>query len=131
MLFQARALLVAGLSVGIAFATPALALEPKIIKMVKIQDFTPRTYAKTLVSPHQFKCLDKLVILESRWKVEATNPDSKAFGIFQFLPDTWGNYGYTKTSNPVIQIKAGLRYIKVRYGSACKALAFHLRHGWY
>jgi len=123
----ARFLLVAGLSVGIVFSTPALALEPKLL-IVKLE---PRSFAKTLLTPKEFSCLDHLVKLESHWNNRAQNPSSKAYGIFQFLPSTWGNYGIKKTSNPFLQIKFGLHYVKVRYGTVCKALAFHLRNGWY
>jgi hypothetical protein len=122
-----RFLLVAGLSVGIVLATPALAFEPKMI----VIHFQPRDYARTLVLPQQFSCLDKLVKLESHWNARAKNPTSRAFGIFQFLPTTWGNYNLKKTANPYLQIKYGLHYIKVRYGTPCKALEFHLDHGWY
>ena len=92
----------------------------------------PRAYAKTLVPAQQFVCLDKLINLESHWNPKAQNPSSKAFGIFQFLPTTWGNYHYpTRPKSAVLQVKAGLRYVEKRYGSSCKALKFHRLHGWY
>jgi hypothetical protein len=91
----------------------------------------PRAYAKTLLAPRQFSCLDHLVKLESHWNNWARNPSSQAFGIFQFMPQTWGNYGYKKTSNPIKQVNYGLHYVKVRYGTPCNALRFHLVHGWY
>ena len=98
-----------------------------------MQEFVhqPRAYAQTLLTPKEFSCLDHLVKLESHWNAKAKNPSSHAFGIFQFLPSTWGNYNLRKTSNPFKQIKYGLHYIKVRYGSTCNALKFHLNHGWY
>jgi hypothetical protein len=93
--------------------------------------YQPRAYAKTLVAPQEFSCLDKLIKLESHWNHKARNHSSGAFGIFQFMPQTWGHYGYIKTSNPIIQVQAGLRYIKARYGTPCQAYAFHLQKGWY
>ena len=56
---------------------------------------------------------------------------SGAYGIAQFLPTTWGNYKVVKTSETKLQIKYGLRYIHKRYGSACGAKAFWVKHGWY
>jgi len=97
----------------------------------------PRAYAKTLVPHKEFSCLDKLIRLESHWNTLAKNRSSGAFGIFQFMPQTWGNYGYVKTTNPIIQVQAGLRYLHKRYGNeyaptgACVAYQFHLKHGWY
>jgi len=118
------------LAVGIAFATPAIAFEPKLSPM---QEFVhePRAYAKTLLTPKEFGCLDHLVKLESHWNAKAKNPSSSAYGIFQFLNQTWKNYNFIKTSNPIIQVNEGLHYITARYGSACNALSFHLRHGYY
>ena len=127
---RARFLLILALATGIVFATPSLAFEPKMI-VIKKFSFHPRAYARTLVSSKEFACLDRLVKLESHWNNWARNPSSGAFGIFQFMPQTWTNYGYKKTSNSRKQIKYGLHYIKVRYGNACQALTFHLRAGWY
>ena len=128
MKLKARFLIVVALAIGIVCATPALALEPKMLIVKTLQ---PREFAKTLISPKEFSCLDRLVKLESHWNNWARNPSSGAFGIFQFMPDTWGNYGYKKTSNSRKQIKYGLHYIKVRYETVCKALTFHLRKGWF
>ena len=91
----------------------------------------PRAYARTLVSPKEFSCLDRLVKLESHWNAKAKNPTSTAYGIFQFLNQTWKDYNFIKTSNPIIQITEGLHYIHVRYGDSCNALRFHLVHGYY
>jgi SLT domain-containing protein len=56
---------------------------------------------------------------------------STAYGIFQFLDTTWASVGYTKTSDPVVQIAAGLAYVKQRYGDPVKAWAFHQANGYY
>lgn len=68
---------------------------------------------------------------ESGWNNNAQNPTSTAYGIGQFLNSTWGSYGYSKTADPSTQVKAMAAYIKARYGSPSKALAFHLAHNWY
>jgi len=65
------------------------------------------------------------------WNPLAQNPRSTAFGIAQFLNGTWAGTGFQKSTNPQIQIQAGLTYIKSRYGNPRNALAFHLRNNWY
>ena len=72
----------------------------------------------------EFYCLNDLWFKESRWDPTAKSKTSSAFGIAQLLK--------TKTKDPFIQIDQGLKYIKARYqGSACNALAFHNRKGYY
>jgi hypothetical protein len=68
---------------------------------------------------------------ESGWRNTAQNPTSTAFGIGQFLNSTWKGVGIAKTSDPKLQVLAMARYIKNRYGSPSRALAFHLRNNWY
>jgi len=79
----------------------------------------------------EWKCLDTLWNHESHFNPKALNMGSKAYGIAQFLPTTWGNYKLTKTSSAALQIKYGLHYIKARYGDACSAWAFWQKHSWY
>jgi hypothetical protein len=94
------------------------------------------TYAKG-VSKKEWSCLDNLWKKESHFNPKALNMHSKAFGIAQFLPSTWGNYNLTKTAEAQLQIKYGLHYIEKRYGSLsdpsgiCSAWEFHQRKGWY
>jgi membrane-bound lytic murein transglycosylase MltF len=103
---------------------------------------SPRLIAKLSVikqwkSSKEFSCLNILWNRESHWNPKAFNKSSGAFGIAQFLPQTWGNYKYPyMPKDPRVQIKAGLRYITVRYGSPCKALSFwnkqaRLGNPWY
>jgi hypothetical protein len=82
-----------------------------------------RTYAKTLVSPKQFKCLNTLWTRESNWNHKANNPTSTAYGIPQLLKLT--------ERNPYKQIDLGIKYIKHRYGTPCNALRFSDRNNWY
>jgi hypothetical protein len=79
----------------------------------------------------QWTALNNVVMSESGWNNTAQNPTSTAYGIFQFLDTTWASVGYTKTSDPVVQIAAGLAYIKQRYGNPVNAWQFHLSNGWY
>jgi len=85
----------------------------------------------------EFYYLDQLVYLESKWDPQAQNPHSTAYGIGQFIDQTWETVGYAKTDDPFIQVDAMIDYVKNRYGSFEAALtAWYERsertgHGWY
>lgn len=68
---------------------------------------------------------------ESGWNNKAQNPTSTAYGIAQFLDSTWAGTGFSKTSDPAIQIKAGLKYISQRYGDPNRAWAHEVANNWY
>jgi hypothetical protein len=63
---------------------------------------------------------------ESRYNPLLQNPRSTAFGLWQFLDSTWKYYGIEKTTDPLLQTIAAVRYIEDRYGTPRKALEFHL-----
>jgi hypothetical protein len=98
---------------------------------------TPKEVAMNLLPDHgwgesQFSCLDKLWTRESRWRVNADNPTSSAYGIPQALPGVrMAAYGSDWRTNPVTQIKWGLDYIEDAYGSPCDAWAHSQAKGWY
>jgi hypothetical protein len=71
----------------------------------------------------QYRCLEQLWHLESRWNPRADNPKSTAYGIPQLLK--------LNAKDPYIQIDLGLKYIKHRYGTVCKALDYHKKTGHY
>jgi hypothetical protein len=71
----------------------------------------------------EWDALYKLMMGESGFKNTAQNPTSSAYGMFQFLNATWGDFGGKKTSDPRLQTQYGLAYIAQRYGSPSKALA--------
>lgn len=68
---------------------------------------------------------------ESGFRPHAQNPTSTAYGLFQFLNTTWRGTGIAKTSNPYWQTRAGIRYIKGRYGTPAGAVSFWKRNRWY
>lgn len=78
----------------------------------------------TYKSNREWKSLFILWDRESRWDYTADNPRSSAYGIPQML-------NMPKNTPMVKQIDLGLKYIKHRYGTPSKALAFHNRNGWY
>jgi len=49
----------------------------------------------------------------------------------QFLDQTFKNHGVGSRDNPVDQIVSGIGYIKDRYKTPEKAVAFHQKKGWY
>jgi hypothetical protein len=80
----------------------------------------------------QFACLNKLWTKESNWRYKARNKSSGAHGIPQALPATkMESIGTDWRTNPVTQIKWGLRYIEVRYETPCKAYKKFQRSNWY
>ncbi len=76
-----------------------------------------------VVSAKQYRCLELLWNSESRWDPRAANPKSSAFGIPQMLR--------LKVLDPYRQIDLGLKYIKHKHRTPCRALAFHQSRGWY
>ena len=76
-----------------------------------------------LIDAKQYRCLELLWNKESRWDPRANNPKSSAYGIPQLLK--------LKAKDPYIQIDLGLKYIKHRYLTPCKALAYHKMTGHY
>ena len=83
-------------------------------------------------SEKEYKCLSSLWTKESHWNYKARNKKSGAHGIAQALPANKMDVISTDwRSNPVTQIRWGLRYISVRYETPCKALAKHNRSNHY
>jgi hypothetical protein len=71
----------------------------------------------------EYRCLELLWTKESNWNPRADNPKSTAYGIPQLLKLT--------VKDPYLQIDRGLKYIKARHLTPCKALAFHKKTGHY
>ena len=76
-----------------------------------------------IVNAKEYRCLETLWDKESRWNPRADNPKSTAYGIPQLLK--------LKATDPYVQIDLGLKYIKARHLTPCKALAFHSKAGHY
>lgn len=68
-------------------------------------------------------CVYRLFMSESKFDHLANNPRSSAFGIGQVLKET--------SKSPEIQVLHAYKYIKHRYSTPCRALAFHIRHKYY
>ncbi len=80
----------------------------------------------------QFDCFNNIIMRESMWRVNATNPSSGAYGIPQALPGSkMASEGSDWRTNPATQIIWGIKYMKDRYGSPCAAWSFKSANGWY
>jgi len=96
----------------------------------------PRGVARLLLADRgwgdQFGCLDALWTKESGWDYQARNPSSGASGIPQALPgDKMAAAGADWRTNPLTQIRWGLRYIAEVYGTPCGAWAHSRATNWY
>lgn len=71
----------------------------------------------------EWPALVNLINGESGWNPKAQNPGSTAYGLGQFLDQTWATVGGTKTDDPYQQAVLMLKYIKSRgdYGTPSKA----------
>jgi len=112
---------------GVFFATPTGVQEPQ--RTWEVRD--SKAYAKDKLhswNVRQFKCLDELWTRESHWRPDAFNKKKvmgkHAGGIPQIL-------GMSNKIPATIQIDRGIDYIMYRYGTPCKALAFHKKHWYY
>jgi hypothetical protein len=92
-----------------------------------------RQFAKSKIGDgKQYRCLFKLWNSESNWRTLAKNKSSGAYGIPQALPgEKMGSVGDDWKHSYKTQVTWGLKYIKVRYDTACSAWSFKQRNGWY
>jgi len=83
-----------------------------------------KVYAHSrIVNYKEFQCFNAIITKESRWSYTAHN--GSHWGLGQMKSQHYRNL------DPYRQIDATIKYNRTRYGSQCKALAFHLNHGWY
>jgi hypothetical protein len=80
----------------------------------------------------QYSCLNSLWTKESNWNYKARNKRTGAHGIPQALPaDKMAIVGTDWRTNPVTQIRWGLRYIDIRYDTPCSAWSKFKRSNFY
>jgi hypothetical protein len=84
-----------------------------------------------MVSAKEYEALQELIMLESSWNPKAQNKKSTAYGLGQFLDQTWELVGIEKSDDYRIQLIATHKYVMDRYGSWVKALEFHKANGYY
>jgi hypothetical protein len=124
---------------GAIFSTQ-MALVSAVSRQVELArtPFGAKKVAKSILldeygfNEKQYNCLNQLWTQESNWNYKSRNKKSGAHGIPQALPASKMNVVSTDwRTNPVTQIRWGLRYISIRYETPCKALAKHKRSNWY
>jgi hypothetical protein len=85
---------------------------------------TPKQYAYySLGDVKQYKCIAALYGKESAWNPKAIN------GSHAGIPQ--GRSKWLRTATPIQQVEWGLRYIKQRYSTPCKAYAHWKATGWH
>ena len=120
---MAEMALVAGISQQVEMAREMMGAK-KVAKSIMSTEFA--------WGDDQYACLNKLWTKESHWNYKAHNYRSGAHGIAQALPavkmevisSDW-------RTNPVTQIRWGLRYINMRYDDPCGAWAKWRSHRYY
>ena len=112
----------------------ALARQVELARKATGAKYVARTIMATEYSwgGDQYTCLNRLWTKESHWNYKAHNYRSGAHGIAQALPASKMEIiGTDWRTNPVTQIRWGLRYIDIRYESPCKAWAKFKRSHYY
>ena len=111
----------------------AKALPVRVVHKTIRYEMSAMDFAKKLVSPSDFRCLNYIWTKESHWNPNAKEPSTHALGIPQLEPITWRNLGYRKTVDPDAQVLAGLVYIYEHYGNSgiCVAAKHSAHWGWY
>jgi hypothetical protein len=76
-----------------------------------------------IINYQEFQCFNRIITKESRWNYLAKN--GSHFGLGQMRSKHY------RDLDPYRQIDATLKYITNRYGSNCKAWAFHQERNYY
>lgn len=71
----------------------------------------------------EFQCFNRIITKESRWSYSARN--GSHYGLGQMRSTHY------RDLDPFRQIDATLKYITKRYGTSCKAWAFHQERNYY
>jgi hypothetical protein len=99
-----------------------------------VAPLTPKEYAMEIVVStwgiEEWQAFDEIIRKESNWSHTIKNPKSSAYGLCQTMLSLHP-VEPTFMDSPEEQILWCTDYIKNRYGSPTKALAFHVRNGWF
>jgi len=103
-----------------------------LLLTVSIPEATAKSYSvdhlklyshSRIINYKEFQCFNKIITKESRWNYLAKN--GSHFGLGQMRSKHY------RDLDPYRQIDATLKYITNRYGSNCKAWAFHQERNYY
>ncbi len=110
---------------------PAYALTALLLT-VSIPEATAKNYSvdhlklyahSRILDYKEFQCFNRIITKESRWLYTAKN--GSHFGLGQMRSKHY------RDLDPYRQIDATLKYITNRYGTSCKAWAFHQERNYY
>lgn len=91
-----------------------------------------RAFLASIVSGEELKCADIVIMRESGYRTDATNPSSGAYGVAQSLPaGKYASHGSDWRTNGKTQILWMKDYVDQRYGGFCGARDWHYSHNWY
>lgn len=72
----------------------------------------------------QWSSFNNLITKESRWRCNAQNPNSSAYGLGQLLNSTWKLTNYEKSSDCYKQIEATIEYVRDTYKNPDNAWSY-------
>ena len=122
-MFSSDLALVSAISASVEMARTAIGAK-KVAQAILTQEYG--------FNESQFECLNSLWTKESHWNYKAHNYRSGAHGIAQALPaEKMSVVGTDWRTNPVTQIRWGIRYITMRYDTPCKAWSKWKSHRYY
>jgi len=122
-MFSSDLALVSAISASVEMARTATGAK-KVAQAILTQEYG--------FNESQFECLNSLWTKESHWNYKAHNYRSGAHGIAQALPaEKMSVVGTDWRTNPVTQIRWGIRYITMRYDTPCKAWSKWKSHRYY
>ena len=104
---------------------------PAAVRQVSVPELVARM-ASEAFDASQVDYVNWIIQHESSWNVTATNPSSGAYGLGQALhASDMAPFGSDYRTNPETQVKWLLNYIKTRYVTPQRAVAFWREHNWY
>lgn len=113
----------------------AEAPKPLIIIPEVIQQDDVKSYAYTRVVTEfgvdNWESFKSLIDKESKWKCDAQNPSSTAYGLGQLLDSTWKLTSYKKSKDCHIQLDATIEYVQKVYKTPNNAWKFWKANNWY
>lgn len=122
-MFSSDLALVSSISASVEMARTPIGAK-QVAEMILTQEYG--------FNESQFECLNSLWTKESHWNYKAHNYRSGAHGIAQALPaEKMSVVGTDWRTNPVTQIRWGIRYITMRYDTPCKAWSKWKSHRYY
>jgi len=131
--FLTRTLVTILIGINVVFVMNHIHSPLVVTKKVAMTNATAYQVAAELLDQNSYKCLVKVINIESHGNPYAKSPTSSAKGVGQLLASTYRNLGLRHSNDPKAQVVAMLAYISERYGSggACAALKHERQHNFF